>query len=133
MNIQGFGLTNKGRAALIAMQENNKQDEEVPAHYRIADALAEAGLLAPDLPEPKEIDRRVYRWSNTHVRAAYDIRSGAAEEVDAPGGVTVYADPESDLEIWVDVDHGEQLLTPKEARALALAVLAAADYAEEEA
>lgn len=50
MNIQGFGLTNKGRAALIAMQENNKQDEEVPAHYRIADALAEAGLLAPDLP-----------------------------------------------------------------------------------
>ncbi|MGZ0652048.1 hypothetical protein [Corynebacterium striatum] len=52
MDIQGFRLTNKGCAALIAMQENNKRDEEVPAHYRIADALAEAGLLVPDLPEP---------------------------------------------------------------------------------
>ena len=52
MNIKGFRITNKGRAALIAVKENNKQDEEVPAHYRIADALAEAGLLAPDLPEP---------------------------------------------------------------------------------
>lgn len=50
MTIKRFRITNKGRAALIAMQENNKQDEEVPAHYRIADALAEAGLLAPDLP-----------------------------------------------------------------------------------
>ncbi|MBF9011326.1 hypothetical protein [Corynebacterium phoceense] len=50
MTIQGFRITNKGRAALIAMKENAKQDEEVPAHYRIADALAEAGLLAPDLP-----------------------------------------------------------------------------------
>ncbi|MFW9060327.1 hypothetical protein ACOI99_05935 [Corynebacterium striatum] len=50
MTIQGFRITNKGRAALIAMTENAKQDEEVPAHYRIADALAEAGLLAPDLP-----------------------------------------------------------------------------------
>lgn len=54
MTIQGFRITNKGRAALIAMQENNKQDEEVPAHYRIADALAEAGLLVPDLPEPND-------------------------------------------------------------------------------
>lgn len=53
MTIQGFRITNKGRAALIVMRENNKQDEEVPAHYRIADALAEAGLLAPELPEMK--------------------------------------------------------------------------------
>lgn len=45
-------MTNRGRAALIAMRENNKQDEEVPAHYRIANELAEAGLLAEDLPEP---------------------------------------------------------------------------------
>ena len=52
MTIQGFRITNKGRAALIAMKENAKQDEEVPAHYRIADVLAEAGLLAEDLPEP---------------------------------------------------------------------------------
>ena len=52
MNIKGFRMTNKGRVAVIAMLENDKQNEEVPAHYRIADALAEAGLLAPDLPQP---------------------------------------------------------------------------------
>ncbi|OFN17764.1 hypothetical protein HMPREF2604_07435 [Corynebacterium sp. HMSC055A01] len=52
MNIKGFRITNRGRAALIAVKENNKQDEEVPAHYRIANELAEAGLLAEDLPEP---------------------------------------------------------------------------------
>ncbi|EGT5788626.1 hypothetical protein A9D03_12655 [Corynebacterium striatum] len=54
MTIQGFRITNKGRTALIAMKENDKQDEEVPAHYRIADALAEAGLLTPELPEPND-------------------------------------------------------------------------------
>lgn len=57
MNIKGFRITNKGRAALIAMQENNKQDE-VPAHYRIADALAEAGLLVPDGMDWQEADYR---------------------------------------------------------------------------
>lgn len=45
-------MTSKGLSALIAMRENAKRDEEVPAHYRIADALAEAGLLAEDLPKP---------------------------------------------------------------------------------
>lgn len=52
MTIKGFRITNKGLAALIAMRENDKQDEEVPAHYRIANELAEAGLLADDLPKP---------------------------------------------------------------------------------
>lgn len=52
MTIKGFRITNKGLATLIAMRENNKQDEEVPAHYRIANELAEAGLLADDLPKP---------------------------------------------------------------------------------
>lgn len=58
MNIQGFRMANKGRAALIAMRENNKRDEEVPAHYRIADALAEAGLLVPDGMHWQEADYR---------------------------------------------------------------------------
>ncbi|WP_408930774.1 hypothetical protein ACKFR8_05170 [Corynebacterium axilliensis] len=52
MTIKGFHITNKGLATLIVMRENDKRDEEVPAHYRIADALAEAGLLAEDLPKP---------------------------------------------------------------------------------
>lgn len=52
MTIQGFRINNKGRAVLVAMRENDKQGEEVPAHYRIANELAEAGLLSPDLPQP---------------------------------------------------------------------------------
>mgnify|MGYP002041538714 CR=1 FL=1 len=58
MNIKGFRITNKGLAALIAMRENAKQDEETPAHYRIADALAKAGLLVPDGMHWQEADYR---------------------------------------------------------------------------
>ncbi|MGV0369532.1 hypothetical protein ACUY29_12255 [Corynebacterium aurimucosum] len=52
MTIKGLRINNKGRAALIVMRENDKQDEEIPAHYRIANELAEAGLLTDDLPKP---------------------------------------------------------------------------------
>lgn len=103
------------------------KNDDSPA--RIAKHLDDYGLLMPDLPEPKEIDHRAYRWNSTHTRATYDIRSGAAEEVEAPGGVTAYVDHEGNSEIWLDTDHGEQLLTPAEALALALALLAAAHYA----
>ena len=116
-------MTNFDRAAHLIMEAARESELPTETAVNAVEALAKAGLIMPDLPEPKEIDHRVYRWNSTHTRAAYDIRSGAAEEVDAPGGVTVYADPEGDSEIWVDVDHGEQLLTPTEARALALSLI----------
>lgn len=45
-------ITNKGHVAFLAMRENEKTNEEVPAHYRIAEVLETNNLIAPDLPEP---------------------------------------------------------------------------------
>lgn len=112
MNIKGFRITNKGRAALIAMQENNKQDE-VPAHYRIADALAEAGLLAPDLPEANA--------------PSIFVPDGKGWLLDDENGPVVWTAP-GGLVMVQRVEPGD--LTPDEANAFALTVLAAAQYAK---
>ena len=52
MNINAAKITNKGHVAFLAMRENEKTGEEVPAHYRIAEALESSNLIAPDLPQP---------------------------------------------------------------------------------
>ena len=111
MNTQGFRMTNKGRAALIAMRENNKQDEEVPAHYRIAEALAEAGLLAPDLPEANAPD--------------IFVPDGKGWLPCGLTGPSVWTAPGGRIMVQ-RVEPGD--LTPAEARFFALAVLAAAQY-----
>lgn len=116
MTIKGFRITNKGRAALIAMQENNKQDEETPAHYRIADALAEAGLIAPDLPESN--------GSDGFVPGGKEWLPGG------PYGPIVWTAPDSTVMVQ-RIEPGD--LTPDEARFFALAVLAAAKYSKGEA
>lgn len=114
MTIKRFRITNKGRAALIAMKENNKQGEEVPAHYRIADALAEAGLLAPDLPEPNY--------------PGIFVPDGKGWIPGGPHGPSVWTAP--GIPIMVQrIEPGD--LTPEEARGVAYALLAAADYTEE--
>lgn len=115
MTIQGFRITNKGRAALIAMRENNKQDEEVPAHYRIADALAEAGLLAPDLPGPNG--------------PGIFVPDGKGWIPGGSHGPSVWTAPGSPIMVQ-RIEPGD--LTSDEARKLAYALLAAADYAEEQ-
>jgi hypothetical protein len=109
MTIQGFRITNKGRAALIAMKENAKQDEEVPAHYRIADALAEAGLLAPDLPEPSAGSDGALLWHNE----------------------TVWIE-DDEVAVYTDLPKSIGWMTTNEARNLAHALLAAAEYAKEQ-
>lgn len=115
MTVQGFRMTNKGRAALIAMKENAKQDEEVPAHYRIADALADAGLLATDLPEENDLDI---------------FASEGKEWIQVCSDVPhVWAAPDG-LVMVQRIGPGE--LTPTEAREVAYALLLAADYSEEQ-
>lgn len=47
-------ITNKGHVAFLAMRENEKTGEEVPAHYRIAEALESNNLIAPNLPYPTD-------------------------------------------------------------------------------
>lgn len=114
MTIQGFRINNKGRAALVAMRENDKQGEEVPAHYRIADELAKEGLLASDLPEPR------FRDAN-----------GPAWEIPLHDGLSVV----TVRVLYGNVSVGKQGLgfhvNSDEAHQIAAAMLAAAQYAKE--
>lgn len=76
----------------------------------IVTALQAAGLLAPDLPEPDA------------VKLDGDIKYFAAR------GIQVRQNAESDhVQVYTKAN-----LTTTEARSLALALLAAADYAEKE-
>ena len=96
---------------------------------RLANALADAGLLAPDLPTPTKIEDDECCWDKTHTHLAYDYQTGAEKKIKVPGGVTVIQD--ENAEVWLDVDYGIHSLALDEARSLGLALLAAAQYAEE--
>lgn len=90
--------------------------------------VAEAGLLAPDLPTPTKIEDDECCWDKTHTHLAYDYQTGAEKKIKVPGGVTVIQD--ENAEVWLDVDYGIHSLALGEARSLGLALLAAAQYAE---
>ncbi|CAB0806881.1 hypothetical protein FRC0259_01593 [Corynebacterium diphtheriae] len=80
---------------------------------------------ALDLPAPKQLEDDVYRWPATHMRLRNDYSLGVAMEIEDKGGVTVAYG-----EIYIDVDHNDQLIAADDARALGLALLAAAKIAE---
>lgn len=96
---------------------------------RVANALADAGLLAPDLPTPTKIEDDECCWDKTHTHLAYDYQTGAEKKIKVPGGVTVIQD--ENAEVWLDVDYGIHSLALDEARSLGLALLAASTYKEE--
>ena len=100
----------------LAALEAARRPGEIRIHpYDAVEALAKAGLITPDMPEPSyvvtECDEQYPVW---------EPGSGYSIEKEAPGEVTVSY-------------HGEpaEPLTPQEARQLALALLAAANHAEE--
>ena len=99
------------------------------AAQNLAGDLAQAGLLAPELPTPTEIEDGVHCWDKTHKRLAYDYQTGTERKVKVPGGVTAFQD--ENAEVWLDVDYGIHTLTPDDARSLGLALLAAANHTEE--
>jgi len=99
------------------------------AAQNLAGDLAQAGLLAPELPTPTEIEDGVHCWDKTHKRLAYDYQTGTERKIKVPGGVTAFQDENAD--VWLDVDYGIHALTPDDARSLGLALLAAANHQEE--
>lgn len=101
------------------------------AAQNLAGDLHNAGLIAPDLPTPTKIEDDECCWDKTHTHLAYDYQTGAEKKIKVPGGVTVIQD--ENAEVWLDVDYGIHSLALDEARSLGLALLAAAQYAEEEA
>lgn len=99
------------------------------AAQNLAGDLHNAGLIAPDLPTPTKIEDDECCWDKTHTHLAYDYQTGAEKKIKVPGGVTVIQD--ENAEVWLDVDYGIHSLALGEARSLGLALLAAAQYAEE--
>ena len=91
--------------------------------------IAEAGLLAPELPTPTNFYEHAYIWNKTHKCLAYDYQTGEEKKIKVPGGVTAFQD--ENAAVWLDIDYGIHSLTPNDARSLGLALLAAANYAEE--
>lgn len=94
-----------------------------------AQALAGAGLLASDLPEPYTVEGQrgacATTWNPgyTVLRTAY--AGGAATEIESPVG-NVWVEPGGG--IGMDTDHSEMHLDPEDARALAHALLAATTH-----
>lgn len=74
----------------------------------IAQALADAGLLAPDLPEPSAGSDGALLWNNE----------------------TVWIE-DDEVDVYTDIPRSFGWMTPNEARNLAHALLAAADHTEE--
>ena len=104
-------------AEVIGEAYQEAMDSGTPStwRYQIARALADAGLLAPDLPEANDLDI-----------------SAPDEKLWLPCGLTgpsVWARPGGRIRVR-RVEPGD--LTPAEARFFALAVLAAAQYAKGE-
>lgn len=102
-------ITNKGRAVVTIMTEAER-DSEVPLHYRAADALADAGLLAPDLPEPRIDIGEWQEWGHKH-----------GNKVTLHNGMVTVIIPD-------DISRD---LTREEAQELAAWLNAAANYSQE--
>lgn len=79
----------------------------------IAQDLADAGLITPDLPEPDE---------------ANFVPHGKGWLPGGPHGPSIWTAPDSTVMVQ-RIEPGD--LTPEEAREVAHALLAAADYSEE--
>lgn len=119
--------TNIGRAARIINSEHIKcaRDLKFPNPKALANDLADAGLLAPDLPEPYVFPSGEREWSSLV----------GWVNLDTDGTVAVVYDErdEDDIAAGAEIDAGELVFTRiSEVRFLALALLAAADYAERE-
>lgn len=74
----------------------------------IAQDLADANLLAPDLPEPSPGEEGALEWSDGEIWIEDD-----------------------EAAVYIDVTKSFSRMTPNEARRLAHALLAAANYSEE--
>ena len=85
--------------------------------------LADAGLLTPDLPEPHTFPNGEKEW----------YTPDGWVNLDTDGTITVVYDErdEDDIAAGAEIEPGELVFTRvREARALACALLAAADHAE---
>lgn len=109
-------MTNQDQAAHLIMEA--ARESEVPTETAInaVEALAQAGLLMPDLPESN--DPSIF------------VPDGKGWIPGGPHGLSVWTAPGGRVMVQ-RVEPGD--LTPDEAHFFALAVLAAAQYSKEKA
>lgn len=93
----------------------------------IAVVLEAAGLLMPDLPEPDDDEEEVVGWDVGYQVQRTDYSTGAWSEVEVPTG-QVWT--ETDGAIGMDVNHDYFYMDTVDAKKIALALLAACEYAE---
>lgn len=114
--------TNIDRAAELILR-NNVRQYPFSGPSGTAQALADAGLLTPDPPEPQTFPNGEREWSTLD----------GWVNLDTDGTITIVYDErdEDDLAAGAEIEPGELLFTKiSEARSLAYALLAAADHAE---
>lgn len=111
-------MSKQDQASLV-IDKNLPIAEKIERHAYaciIADALKEAGLLAPDTPQPF-----FERGHGPNWEIPINDEDGGVATVRALGG-----------DVFIE-RHGQGFVTnPEEARLLAAAILAAANYSEEE-
>mgnify|MGYP006995033306 CR=1 FL=1 len=103
-------MNNRDRAADVIRAHGTDPCREPEC---IAQDLADEGLLAPDLPEPDEADF---------------VPGGKGWLPGGPHGPSIWTAPDSTVMVQ-RIEPGD--LTPAEARKVAHALLAAANYTEE--
>lgn len=109
-------MSNIERAADVIdqwTQEGYELNSAVGSPHAIAERLADAGLLTPDLPEPDE---------------ANFVPHGKGWLPGGPHGPSVWTAPDSRIMVQ-RIEPGD--LTPEEAREVANALYAAANYSQE--
>ena len=90
----------------------------------LAEALADAGLLTPDLPEPHTFPNGEKEWSTLD----------GCVNLNTDGTITIVYDErdEDDIAAGVEIEPGELVFTKPVAHLLGLALIAAAYHAEKE-
>lgn len=102
----------------LAVLEASRRPGEIRIHpYDAVEALAKAGLIMTDLPEP------------SYIVTECDEQSPAWEPCGPEYVVTMFKEPITGRYL-IGVDDSPYAVEPQEARELGLAILAAADYQE---